>query len=163
MQHLYNPNTDTWEDNVVLATDAPNTGEVPVTVPDFQNIDQNSMRVALMKVSLNGSRNGNSRRKRVIPALALGAIGRSALRFLMKKTITDIGKRLLCNAWHSGTRGINRNRLPPCPCNLEQMSIDDRYTKEKPFQFYTSKYFFRKFKATSCYRQTNARYVYYSA
>lgn len=110
-----------------------------------------------MRVSINTTANANTRKKRIIPALALGAIGRFALRFLIKKVITDIRKRIACNVWHLSTRGININRLPPCPCNLEQMSIDDRYTKEKPFQFYTSKYFFKKFKAASCYRETNAR------
>lgn len=134
-------------------TGVPNNGDAVVTVPSFQDIDQTALRLALVKVSLNI--------EGLQQKTTLGAIARFAIKHVVKKVLTDIAKRVACDIWHRSSRGVNNDRLPPCPCTIEQMNNDlDRYTKERPFQFFISKYFFKKSQASYCYRQTNVGYVY---
>uniref|UniRef100_A0A1X7T7Q6 Uncharacterized protein n=1 Tax=Amphimedon queenslandica TaxID=400682 RepID=A0A1X7T7Q6_AMPQE len=133
----------------------PNSGLSEVIVPDYEVLDQTALRLSIIKVSLNGTMNENQQQS-AFPTDALIRVSRSGLTFIIKIVVTDIFKRAVCDIWQRTDGGVNINLLPPCPCNLEQMSIDlDRYTKEKPFQFYLSKYYFKKSQATSCYRQSN--------
>jgi deleted-in-malignant-brain-tumors protein 1 len=87
----------------------------------------------------------------------LNRIGRSGLLLLAKRTnnilASDGAKRVACEVWHNTDSGVNGVRLPPCPCNIDQMNGDDRYVKEKQSQFVISQLFFKKSKAVSCYRQ----------
>ena len=152
VQRLYNPDTDTWETDIPLRTSVPNTGMAEITIPDYEVLDQTSLRLALIKVSLSTT-NENEQK---LPSSALGKISRFKLTFIIKIVVTDIFKRVACGIWQKTDGGVNNNRLPPCPCNLAQMNSDlDRYTKERPYQFHVSKNFFRKTKAASCYRQSN--------
>ena len=156
LQRLYNPNTDTWEADIPLSNSVPNTGLAELVTPDYEVLDQTALRLGLIKVSLSTtSSNGVA-----LPAVALRKISRFVLTFVIKKVVTDILKRAVCDIWQNTDGGVNNNRLPPCPCNLEQMNSDlDRYTKERPFQFFLSKYYFKKYQATSCYRQSNVGYA----
>lgn len=151
---MYNPDTGVWEDETVIANNIPNTGNISVTVPAFDSIDSTSIHLIQVKVSSSISIGPNT-----LPTSALPTISRSTISYLIKSDMTDIAKRSLCDIWHRTTININQDTLPPCPCNTLQAQTDDRYTKEKSFQLYISNYFFRKFKATSCYRQTNTRYI----
>lgn len=140
--------------------DVPDTGTVTITIPDILNLADAifNIRLRLLKAAL----------IKIFPNVGkhhkgwsyLRKIGRVAFKFLTSKYLLafDIGRRVACHAWHSTTGVTNNDRLPPCPCNLEQMSVDGRYIKEKLFQFLVSKFFFRKFQARSCYRQTTIRY-----
>ena len=156
---MYNPNTDSWETPIPLKTSVPNSGLSEVIVPDYEVLDQTALRLSIIKVSLNATTNENQQQS-AFPTDALIRVSRSGLTFIIKIVVTDIFKRAVCDIWQRTDGGVNINLLPPCPCNLEQMSIDlDRYTKEKPFQFYLSKYYFKKSQATSCYRQSNIGYA----
>ena len=156
LQRLYNPNTDTWEADIPLSNSVPNTGLAELVTPDYEVLDQTALRYALIKVSLSTT-NVNGLQ---LPTVALGKISRSVSTLVIKIVVTDILKRAVCDIWQNTDGGVNNNRLPPCPCNLEQMESDlDRYTKERPFQFFMSKNFFKKSRATSCYRQTNVGYA----
>ena len=84
-----------------------------------------------------------------------GAVARWALRFIVKKIITDAAKRVACEVWHNYDAGVNNARLSPCPCNIDQMRGDDRYTKEGTIMNAVSKYYFKKKNADSCYRQAS--------
>lgn len=128
-----------------------------MTVPDYEVLDQTALRLAVIKVSLNANVN---EQQSTFPTDALRKISRFALTFVIKIVVSDILKRAVCDVWQRTDNGVNINVLPPCPCNLEQMSSDlDRYTKEKLFQFNLSKYYFKKIQAASCYRQSNIGYV----
>lgn len=151
----------------------PNTGQTKVTIPDLEMLHQTDIRLALVKVSLstdsddNDERNDDNndgagpRQKRQSRVLDQVVTSRSAIKLVRKQIFSSIHQRVACETWHSRTDELDTNQLPPCPCNIEQMNGDlGRYTKEKPFQFFFSKYFFKKGKARSCYRQSNVGYVY---
>ena len=153
---MYKPNTDTWEADIPLSNSVPNTGLAELVTPDYEVLDQTALRYALIKVSLSTT-NVNGLQ---LPTVALGKISRFVSTLVIKIVVTDILKRAVCDIWQNTDGGVNNNILPPCPCNLEQMNSDlDRYTKERPFQFFMTKTFFKKSRATSCYRQSNVGYA----
>ena len=154
VQILYNTDKDVWENGIILARAIPNSGQAEVTIPDYQELDQTTVRLAHIKVSLS-TQTQSSRQKRILPAVLLGGAARWALRYIVKKIIKDAVKRVACEVWHNYDAGVNNARLPPCPCNTEQMGGDDRYTKEGIIKFSVSKYYFKKKKAESCYRQAS--------
>ena len=151
VQKLYNTEADVWEDDIILARTIPNSGQAEVIIPDYQELDQTSVRLAHIKVTLS-AQTQSSRQKRILPAVLIGGAARWALRYIVKKVIKDAVKRLACEVWHKLDAGVNNARLPPCPCNIEQMRGDDRYTKEGAIMHSVNKYYFKKKNADSCYR-----------
>ena len=153
----------------MLVTDVPNNGSAEVTVPDYEELDQTSVRLAEIKVSLSTATINPV--KRALPALpiviavlkVLGRyIARHAIRYIKKKikeeskeAAVSLAKRLACEVWYAHDNGINTNTLPPCPCNTDQMGSDDRYTKENIIHFLINRKVFQKSKASSCYRQAS--------
>ena len=94
-----------------------------------------------------------SRQKR--KAALEGSATKWTLRYIVKKTVKDSDKRLHCEVWHNNDDGVNNERLPPCPTNIDQMRGDDRYIKEGNTRYAASKDYFKKKDADSCYRQVN--------
>ena len=169
---MYNHESNDWDGDITLGTAIPNTGQTKVAIPDLEMLHKTDIRLALLKVSLNTDSNSDGRnddnsdgagprQKRQSRVLDQVKTSRSAIKLVRKQIFSNIDQRLACEAWHSFTDELDTNQLPPCPCNIEQMNSDlDRYTKEKPIQFFLSKHFFKKEKAHSCYRQSNVGYVY---
>ena len=89
-------------------------------------------------------------------ATVLSKVTKSVLRYLVKRIDRNTKKRLACERWYEYDDGvISEIPLPPCPCTMNQMNNDDRYTKETTFQFVVSQVFFQKPKAVSCFRERN--------
>ena len=153
-----------------LASDIPITDErAEVTIPDFEKLDQTSLRLAQVKVSLSTATLNHNIGKRAVPLIAgivIRSIGRAVLRFVIKKLKEKVKEeakeiarsaalRLACEAWYKRARGVNNRRLPPCPCKKSQADGDDRYALENIIQDIWRRKVFKRTKATSCYRQSN--------
>lgn len=163
-QRLYNTDTDVWEDDIVLVSGVPNNGSAEVTVPDYEQLDETTVRVADFKVSL--STITNPVKRFIVPAIrSVGRfIVRHAIRLIKKRikaeitgkqTLIEFAIRVACEVWHKTDGGINTASLPPCPCNTTQARGDDRFKKENFLQLLVNKLGFKKSKANSCYRQAN--------
>ena len=169
---LYNTDTDEWEESYTLAPDVPASDErAEVIIPEYPQIDETTLRLSQIRVSLSTITPSNHRQKRLLPALAIGGLirvaGRAIIRYAWKKTkqkIKDELKeaersaklRLACELWHKLDRGVNNRQLPPCPCKKSQANRDDRYTKENIVQDLWREKVFKRDKASGgCYRQSN--------
>ena len=140
-----------------------------MTIPDFEELDQTSLRLAQIKVSLSTATLDHNIGKRAVPIVAgivIRSIGRAVLRLVIKKLKEKVKKeakeiarsaalRLACEAWYKLDRGVNNRGLPPCPCKKRQADGDDRYTREDIIQDLWRRKVFKRTKATSCYRQSN--------
>ena len=147
-----------------LVEDVPNNGRAHVNIQDLQEIDETILSLVQIKVTLS-SYNGNQHpQKRLLPAIALRGLARSAIQYIAKKAkdnnknkLKNAARRLACEVWHTLDNGINTQTLPPCPCKKKQANDDDRFTQEKSiFQSITS-LVKTKSKAESCYRQSSVR------
>ena len=140
-----------------------------MTIPDFEELDQTSLRLAQIKVSLTTATLDHTVSKRALPLIAgivIHSVGRAVLRLAIKKIkkkvkeeAKEIGRsaalHLACEAWYKLDRGVNNRRLPPCPCKKSQADGDDRYTRENIIQDLWRRKVFKRTKAASCYRQSN--------
>ena len=139
-----------------LVEDVPNNGRAHVNIPDLQEIDETSLSLVQIKVTLS-SYNGNQHaQKRLLPAIALG-LARFAIKYVVKKVIKDAARRIGCEVWHSFDNGVNTQTLPPCPCKKKQANDDDRFTQEKSIFQSITRLVKTKLKAESCYRQSSVR------
>ena len=169
---LYNTDTDEWEESYTLASDVPASDErAEVIIPEYPQIDETTLRLSQIRVSLSTITPSNHRQKRLLPALVIGGlirvVGRAIIRYAWKKIkekIKDELKeaersaklRLACELWHKLDRGVNNRQLPPCPCKKSQANRDDRYTKENIVQdLWREKVFKRDQASGGCYRQSN--------
>ena len=148
-----------------------------MTIPDFEEIDQTSMTLSEIRVSLSTvtSDHNQAVQKRVLPAILLayrlyriiriirrgklGLLIRIAGKRKIKAEAKEIARsgilRLACELWNKHDRGVNNRRLPPCPCKKSQADGDDRYTRENIIQDIWRRKVFKRTKAKSCYRQSN--------
>ena len=141
-----------------LVEDVPNNGRAHVNIPDLQEIDETSLSLVQIKVTLS-SYNGNQHpQKRLLPVLGfVVGLGVAAIKYIFKKYFKPAARRIGCEVWHALDNGINTQTLPPCPCKKKQANDDDRFTQEKSiFQSITS-IVKTKSKARSCYRQSSVR------
>lgn len=170
---LYNTDTDVWEKSVTLASGVPaSDGRAEITIPDYPEIDQTSLRLSQIKASISTVTSSSSTQKRLIPLAILGGIavrviGRAVLKYAVKKIRQKIkaeikeaarsaALRIACEVWHKHARGVNNRQLPPCPCRKSQANGDDRYSRENLVQDLWRKKVFKRNKATNgCYRQSN--------
>ena len=149
-----------------LVEDVPNNGRAHVNIPDLQEIDETSLSLVQIKVTLS-SYNGNQHpQKRLLPAIILRGLARFAIKYIAKKVkeyvkekveeaVKDAARRIACEEWHKFDNGVNTQTLPPCPCKKKQANDDDRFTQEKSiFQSITS-FVKTNRKAESCYRQSS--------
>ena len=137
-----------------LVEDVPNSGRAHVNIPDLE-IDETSLSVVQIKVTLS-SYNGNQHpQKRLL--FALGGLARFAIKYIVKKVITDAARRIGCEVWHRFDNGVNTQTLPPCPCKKNQAIDDDRFTQEKSIFQSITRLVKTKYKAESCYRQSSVR------
>ena len=148
-----------------LVEDVPNNGRAHVNIPDLQEIDETSLSLVQIKVTLS-SYNGNQHpQKRFLPVIAI-AVARFAIRYIVKKgieyvkekvkeTAEDAARRIACEVWHKFDNGVNTQTLPPCPCKKKQANDDDRFTQEKGLFERAARRVKTEFKAESCYRQSS--------
>ena len=146
-----------------------------MTIPDFEELDQTSFRLSQIRVSLSTISSDHTVKKRLLPAILLayrlyriiriirrgklGLLIRIAGKRKLKSEKEEILRsgilRLACEAWHKLDRGVNNQRLPPCPCKKSQADGDDRYTRENIIQDIWREKIFKRTTAKSCYRQSN--------
>ena len=140
-----------------LVEDVPNNGKAHVNIPDLQEIDETSMSLVQIKVTLS-SYNGNQHpQKRLLPAIALGGLAKIAIRLIVGRIIVDTARRIGCEIWHRLDNGVNTQTLPPCPCKKNQAIDDDRFTQEKSTFQSITRLVKTNLKAESCYRQSSVR------
>ena len=136
-----------------------------MTIPNFEELDQTSLRLAQIKVSLSTATLNHNIGKRALPFIAgfvIRSIGRAVVSIVIEKIEEEAKEiarsaalRLACEAWYKLDSGVNSRGLPPCPCKKQQADGDDRYTRENIIQDILRKEVFKRTKATSCYRQSN--------
>ena len=140
-----------WNRNYVISKRLLySAGQTEVTIPLFDDIDDSTVKMIKISVVLN-----NNTVLKQFPQVSLNGVAWHTFKFLIKTGINEISRRLACEIWHNNDNGVNNIRLPPCPCTIEQMRGDDRYTRENLYQFNISKSFFKKSRASICYRQQN--------
>ena len=140
-----------WNRNYVISKHLLySAGQTEITIPLFDDIDDSTVKMIKISVVLN-----NNTVLKHLPQVSLNGVAWHTFTFLIKTGINEISRRLACEIWHNNDNGVNNIRLPPCPCTIEQMRGDDRYTRENLYQFNISKSFFKKSRASICYRQQN--------
>ena len=164
---LYNTDTDEWEESYTLASDVPASDErAEVIIPEYPQIDETTLRLSQIRVSLSTITASNHRQIRNLLASAFGSIleaGKAIFRYTKRKVKENIEEaarsavlRGACESWYKLDRGVNNRQLPPCPCKKSQADRDDRYTKENFEQDLWRENVFKRDKATGgCYRQSN--------
>ena len=174
-QMLYNTDANQWESSKTLASNVPaSPGRAEVIIPDFPEINDTSIRLSQIRVSVSNFTLSSDRQKRVplLPivytAIRYGA--KAAVRYVVKGTKKYIKNELkeavrsallhaACEEWHKQDPGVDNEALPPCPCNTAQAKVDDRYTQENIIQDIVRHEVFKREAATNgCYRQSNVRY-----
>ena len=171
---LYNTDTNQWESSKTLASDVPaSPGRAEVIISDFPDINDTSLRLSQIRVSISNFTLSSNRQKRLLPLVfstAARYVGKAALRYVVKKAKKYIKNELkearrsallrgACEAWHKQDPGVDNQALPPCPYNIAQANVDDRYTRENIIQDYVRyKVFKRKAATNGCYRQSDVRY-----
>ena len=136
-----------------------------MTIPDFEEIDQTSLRLAQIKVSLSTAtlnQNIGKRAIHIFAGLVIRTIGRAVVSFVFDKIEEEAKEiarsaafRFACEVWYQLDSGVNNRQLPPCPCTKLQADRDDRYTQENFVQDFLTEKVFKRTKARSCYRQSN--------
>ena len=173
-QMLYNTDTNQWESSQTLASDVPaSPGKAEVIIPDFPEINDTSLRLSQIRVSISNITLSGNRQKRLLPIAFYTAaryVARAAVRYVVKETKKYIKKELkearrsallrgACEVWHKYDTGVDNQALPPCPCNTSQATVDDRYTQENIVQDIVRYKVFKREAATNgCYRQSSVRY-----
>ena len=172
-QMLYNTDTNQWESSKTLASDVPaSPGRAEVIIPDFPEINDTSLRLSQIRVSISNFTLSGNRQKRFLPLVYAAAryVGKAAVRYVVKKTkkyikneLKEVKRsallRVACEIWHKYDPGVDNEALPPCPCNTSQAKVDDRYTRENIIQDYVRHEVFKREAATNgCYRQSDVRY-----
>ena len=169
---LYNTDTDEWEESYTLASDVPASDErAEVIIPEYPQIDETTLRLSQIRVSLSTITVSNHRQKRILPVIAIGLLRGVAFKVILryvrikvkqkikaelKEAARSAALRLACELWHKQDRGVNNRQLPPCPCKKSQANRDDRYTRENLIQDLWREEVFKRDKATGgCYRQSN--------
>ena len=145
-----------------------------MTIPVFEEIDQTSITISQISISLSTVILDHDQRKltpailqayrlyRIIRIIRRGKLGLliriAGIRWLKseaKEIARSAALHLASEVWYKRDRGVNNRRLPPCPCKKSQADIDDRYTRENIIQDIWRRNVFKRTKATSCYRQSN--------
>lgn len=178
MQVLYNFDTNEWGETYTLAFDVPaSDGLAEVMIPEIPEIDETSLKLSQIKVSLGTIGENNDIQKRAIFLPVLARVAVFALRKTIKSAVTryvirkvkdkikeeakEVKRsaylRLACQAWYKfGSRSVNRQSLPPCPCTKSQADNDDRYAKENILRDISTYYVHKKKEALGgCYSQSN--------
>ena len=132
-----------------------------VFIPELPQIDETTLRLSQIRISLSTITPSNSQHKRLLPIPFPGIlrVGRGILGVVTKameeskEAERSKQLRLSCEEWYKLDIGVYNKKLPPCPCKVSQARKDDRYTKET---FMQNLWIKKLGKATGgCYRQSN--------
>ena len=151
----YKESEDNWKQQIVLASDVPNSGKAFVHLPEVNSTDAD-FELALIKVSPSVS----SSTKRALKLIrVLNKLGKWTKARVIGSIKSSVARRLACEAWNLVDRGVDLNTVPPCPCRKDQATNDDRYEQEKGVAAdFLREHVFHK-GSESCFRQANARYA----
>lgn len=173
-----------WESAETLASDVPAGDErAEVIIPDYPEINETSLRLSQIRVTISNFTLSSKIQKRfpILPIAFFAARtlfrrgAKAAIRYVyrkikkiikdkikeeIKEAVRSLKLRAGCELWHKFDSGVNNQALPPCPCNKNQATVDDRYTEEENWEDYIRQEYFNRNAATNgCYRQSDVGYV----